>query len=138
EPIRDAAGAVVGILFVGFDTSDFQRSLEQLSAKVRLFDNGGLYLLDPSGAGGKPLVRGLAGQPGKPLAELLPDADPAAFVAALKSEGVLRPAPALLNAKADDAWLVARQASASGLWVVAEVLDHEALREHWASQRALW
>ncbi len=156
QPIKDASGAVIGILFVGFDTSEFQRSLEQMAQGVKLFETGGVYLVDPTGAKGKPMFRAHPTQTGKPVAEF----DPAAadFLTELfrKSEGLAAntpananapapapakapvKAPALLNKANDDAWVVAKHSEATGLWVVAEVSDRQALREHWLAQRNLW
>jgi len=154
QPIKDASGAVIGILFVGFDTSEFQRSLEQMAQGVKLFETGGVYLVDPTGAQGKPMFRAHPTQTGKPVAEF----DPAAadFLTELfrKSEGIAAnapahelanaaakspaKAPALLNKANDDAWVVAKHSDATGLWVVAEVSDRQALRAHWAAQRNLW
>ncbi len=136
EPIRDAKGGVIGILFVGFDTSGFQQSLEQLAGGVKLFEHGGVFLLDPKGASGKPLLRGLPGQTAQPLAERVSETE--AFMAQLEDGALIQKAPALLNRKAEDSWLVARQSKDSGLWVLAEVLDHEALGQYWINQRALW
>ena len=39
-PVRDASGQVVGALFIGFDLSAFQSSLETLVAQARFFDTG--------------------------------------------------------------------------------------------------
>ncbi len=138
QPIKDASGAVIGILFVGFDTSEFQQSLSKLSEEVKLFGTGGVYLVDPTGAKGRPLFKGHPTQSGKPVAEV--DAAAETFMTELfkKPEGVMSPAPALLNKANDDAWVVARRSEATGLWVVAEVSDRQALRQHWAEQRKLW
>ncbi|MCV2356389.1 Cache 3/Cache 2 fusion domain-containing protein [Paucibacter sp. B2R-40] len=154
QPIKDASGAVIGILFVGFDTSEFQRSLEQMAQGVKLFETGGVYLVDPAGAKGKPMFRAHPTQTGKPVAEVDPAA--AEFLTELfrKSEGLgvnaasnaasnaaaITPAkaPALLNKANDDAWVVAKHSEATGMWVVAEVSDRQALREHWVAQRNLW
>ncbi|WP_318014109.1 Cache 3/Cache 2 fusion domain-containing protein [Paucibacter sp. TC2R-5] len=142
QPIKDSQGAVIGILFVGFDTSEFQRSLEQLSQGVSLFGTGGVYLIDPTGAKGKPMFRAHPTQTGKAVAEFDPAAEafltelfrkPAADIANMPVK-----APALLNKANDDAWVVAKHSEATGLWVVAEVSDRQALREHWVAQRNLW
>lgn len=47
EPVKDGGGAVVGILFIGFDLSDFQKSLDTLVADARFFESGGTYVIDP-------------------------------------------------------------------------------------------
>ncbi|MEJ6006687.1 Cache 3/Cache 2 fusion domain-containing protein [Paucibacter sp. AS339] len=138
QPIKDASGAVIGILFVGFDTSEFQQSLSKLSESVKLFETGGVYLVDPSGAKGRPLFKVHPSLAGKPVAEV--DAAADAFMTDLfqKPEGFMAKAPALLNKANDDAWVVARRSEATGLWVVAEVSDRQALRQHWSDLRMLW
>ncbi|WIV99645.1 methyl-accepting chemotaxis protein [Kinneretia aquatilis] len=138
QPVKDAAGRVVGILFVGFDTSEFQRSLEQMTREVKLFETGGLYLVDPTGAKGQPLLRAHPSQAGKPVAELSPEADRFLQEVFKKPAGFAGPAPALLNPKQKDTWLVGQRSEATGWWVLAEVSDAEALREHWRVQRHLW
>ncbi len=142
QPIKDASGAVIGILFVGFDTSEFQKSLAALSAGVKLFDTGGVYVVDPTGAKGRPMFKLHPSQAGKPVAEV--DAEAERFMNTLFQSvekgalGAVTGAPALLNKSHDDAWVVARRSEATGLWVVAEVSDRQALRQHWQEQRKLW
>jgi methyl-accepting chemotaxis protein-2 (aspartate sensor receptor) len=138
QPIKDASGTVIGILFVGFDTAEFQRSLEQLSQGVKLFETGGVYLIDPTGAKGKPMFRAHPTQAGKAVAEFDPAAETFLTELFRKPDGYIAKAPALLNKAHDDAWVVAKHSEATGLWVVAEVSDRQALREHWVAQRNLW
>jgi methyl-accepting chemotaxis protein-2 (aspartate sensor receptor) len=40
-------------LFVAFDLTEFDRSLEQMVAGARFFDSGGIYVLDPRGGDAK-------------------------------------------------------------------------------------
>jgi methyl-accepting chemotaxis protein-2 (aspartate sensor receptor) len=49
QPVRDLQDRVVGALFVAFDLTEFDRSLEQMVAGARFFDSGGIYVLDPRG-----------------------------------------------------------------------------------------
>ncbi|MCV2352034.1 Cache 3/Cache 2 fusion domain-containing protein [Paucibacter sp. Y2R2-4] len=142
QPIKDPSGAVIGILFVGFDTSEFQQSLSKLSESVKLFDTGGVYVVDPTGAKGRPLFKLHPSQAGKPVAEV--DAAAETFLSELfqrvekGDQAAATRAPALLNKANDDAWVVARRSEATGLWVVAEVSDRQALRQHWHELRKLW
>src|SRR5439155_515840 len=50
QPVRDLQGKVVGALFVAFDLSDFDRSLDQMVSGTRFFDSGGTYVIDPQGS----------------------------------------------------------------------------------------
>jgi methyl-accepting chemotaxis protein-2 (aspartate sensor receptor) len=63
QPVRDAGGKVVGILFVGFNMSAFVDQVARSLADAKLFDSGGLYGLDlrPASEGtlfGHPLLAG--------------------------------------------------------------------------------
>jgi methyl-accepting chemotaxis protein len=53
QPVNDAAGKVVGILFIGFDLFAFQGTLETMVAQTRLQDSGGLMIIDPKQAAGE-------------------------------------------------------------------------------------
>ena len=46
EPIREG-GEVIGILFIGFDLSAFQASLEKLAGDMKFYATGGIYIIDP-------------------------------------------------------------------------------------------
>ncbi len=49
EPVRDAAGQVVAVLYIGLDISRQQASFGEAVNKTRIFDSGGLYVVNPSG-----------------------------------------------------------------------------------------
>ena len=78
EPVRDAAGQVVAVLYIGLDISRQQASFGEAVNKTRIFDSGGLYVVNPSGG---PATATLVFHPtaaGKKLAEVLPQAQDAA------------------------------------------------------------
>ena len=56
QPVRDLQDQVVGALFVAFDLTEFDRSLEQMVAGARFFDTGGVYVLDPRSGDAKQAV----------------------------------------------------------------------------------
>ena len=50
EPIRDKAGKVVAILFIGYDSSAQMSMIETQAQAQHFFDTGGVYLIDPKGS----------------------------------------------------------------------------------------
>ena len=137
EPIHDDAGKVVGALFIGFDLSPFQTSLEALAAQAKLFDTGGLYVIDPKGAPAEAVFVIHPTAKGKKVLEAYPGSE--ALLAALGSadDGPVKEAKPLLS-QADDSWAVVRKNKNTGWWVVGEVSDREAMRSHWASLLPFW
>ncbi|MBN9329257.1 MAG: chemotaxis protein [Comamonas sp. SCN 67-35] len=134
QPIKDAKGKVVALLFVGNDISIFQDVLQKQVLQTRFFEHGGVYVINP-GAGLQqarfvyhPAQRGQA----------VLKADPGAktFLEALAAapDGFVRHAQALLYPQAQDPWALMRKTQ-SGWWVVAEVPDGEAMA---AQQRVTW
>ncbi len=47
QPMRNASGEVVGILFVGTDLSAFQAGMQQQVSNTRLFEHGGAMVIAP-------------------------------------------------------------------------------------------
>ncbi|WP_395704169.1 methyl-accepting chemotaxis protein [Aquabacterium sp.] len=135
QPVRDLQQQVVGALFVAFDLSDIERSLETMVAGARFFDSGGLYVLDPRGGDAKQATLMLpAALRGRTLAEVARNAPE--LLGALRGarpgqelnavQGVLRPG-------AGDRFAVARPSAATGWLVVGEVSGSEALRQQRAT-----
>ena len=135
QPVRDLQEQVVGALFVAFDLTEFDRSLEQMVAGARFFDSGGVYVLDPRGGDAQqatlmlpPALRG------RTLAEVSGGAGE--LLAALRSStpgtelSGLRP---VLQPQASDRFAVARPSEATGWIVVGEVSEGEAMQQQWAT-----
>ena len=131
QPVRDLQGKVVGALFVAFDLSDFDRSLDQMVSGTRFFDSGGTYVIDPQG-GEQGVLLLPAALRGRTLAELRPGGRSVL-------QAVSRTAPGheatgfkpVLQPAADDRFAVARRSEATGYWVVGEVSGSEAMRTQW-------
>ena len=132
QPVHDAAGKVVGILFIGFDLSAFQDTLEKMVAQSRLQDSGGLMIIDPKQGAGEAVFIAHPTAKGKKVLEAYPGA--AATLAALQAAdtGPVAMATPLLAAGADR-WASVRKSQQSGWWVVAEVADGEAMAPHYAA-----
>ncbi|MBA4267015.1 MAG: methyl-accepting chemotaxis protein, partial [Comamonadaceae bacterium] len=138
EAVRNEAGAVVGILFIGFDIADFQTSLNKLVAEARFFESGGTYVIDPRQSNADALFISHPTAAGKKVLEVNPQAD--AFLTEMRnaSDGFVRHSPGLFNSESASPWAVMRSSQAGGWWVIAEVSDVEAMASFWDSIYAFW
>ncbi|WP_457354468.1 methyl-accepting chemotaxis protein [Roseateles sp. P5_D6] len=135
QPVRDLQGQVVGALFVGFDLTDFDRSLERMVAGARFFDSGGVYVLDPRGGNAEQATLMLPPQlRGRRLAEVAQGAPEllAALRAAAPGEELSGVRP-VLQPEANDRFAVARPSAGTGWIVVGEASASEAMRQQWAT-----
>ena len=138
-PVKDDAGALVGIVFVGLDISAFHQSLVKEVDGTRFFDSGGIYVLQP---GKTPEEARFVIHPaasGKKVTEAYPQA--AAFLQALAQapDGLLHDGVLPLRGAAlDSPWVLMRPTRVNGWWVVAEVSDSEAMRSHHKVLLLVW
>ena len=137
EPIRDAAGKVVGALFIGFDLSPFQGSFDALVAQSKFYESGGVYVIDPKKAIADAVFVSHPTAKGKKVLEAFPQAQ--AFLEKLEKADTapVADASALLG-NANDAWAVVRKNKSTGWWVVSEVSEREAMHTHWAGLLPFW
>uniref|UniRef100_UPI000D38DA14 methyl-accepting chemotaxis protein n=1 Tax=unclassified Variovorax TaxID=663243 RepID=UPI000D38DA14 len=135
EPVRDAAGRVVAVLYIGLDISQQQASFADAVKGTRIYSHGGLYIVNPAGAGGEAVLVFHPSAAGKPLAEVVPG-DAAAWLARLKGsddpngDGAfwIENAPAVLApAGAGAHYASVARSEATGWLVVAEVPATEVL-----------
>ncbi|NKI93169.1 methyl-accepting chemotaxis protein [Rhizobacter sp. SG703] len=133
EPIKDASGKVIGILYIGFDTTAFQAAIDKLASNIRFFDSGGVYVIDPKKSPDEAIFVVHPSAKGKKVLETYPDAK--ALLARLEAApgGWAKDGGAILETKHDDHWAVLRKAKAGNQWVVSEVSDSEAMKTHWAT-----
>jgi methyl-accepting chemotaxis protein len=129
EPIR-AGSEVIGILFIGFDLSAFQASLEKLAGDMKFYETGGIYIVDPKKAPADAVFVMHPALKGRKVIEALPQAG--SFLEALdkSADGALPDALPVLHGGAGDSLAVLRKSKATGWWIVAEVSDREAMHEH--------
>ncbi|MBA3590005.1 Cache 3/Cache 2 fusion domain-containing protein [Methylibium sp.] len=138
EPIKAADGKVIGILYIGFDTAAFNASLEKLVAGIRFFDTGGVYVIDPKKAWGDATVVMHPQAKGKKLGEAFPGSEAFFETLAQAESGLVMKSPGLLEPGHTDAWAVLRKSEATGLWVISEVSDRQAMATHWATLIPFW
>jgi methyl-accepting chemotaxis protein-2 (aspartate sensor receptor) len=138
EPMKDAAGKVIGILFVGNDISLFQRALDQQVADTRFFETGGVYVVDPRGGTDDATFVVHPSAAGKRVTEVFPQAKGFFPTLAAASDGRVDDAAALLDGKSANRWALMRPVKTSGWWVVAEVSQAESTRNHWNTMAVIW
>ncbi|MDR7377455.1 methyl-accepting chemotaxis protein-2 (aspartate sensor receptor) [Rhodoferax ferrireducens] len=138
EPLRDSGGAIVGILFVGSDTSLQQVSLEKQINDVRFFSSGGIYYIDARGAPADYRFTLHPTAKGKKVLEAYPQAE--SFLAALAAapDGYVRDAATLFGAQPTDAWAVLRKTKSGTGWLIAEVSESESMAEYWRNMTTIW
>ncbi len=126
DPIRNAAGQVVGVLYVGLDISQQQAAFAEAVKQTRIFERGGLYILDAAGEG-KLVFHPTAA--GKPLPDLL-GAGAAPWLSRITAADVLwiDDAPAVLaDIGPGRRYASVAKSETTGWLVVAEVQAAEVL-----------
>jgi methyl-accepting chemotaxis protein len=136
EPARDAQGRVVGVLYIGIDISDAQAQVAAMAARTRLYDSGGLYVLDMRRRGAEAVLVMHPSAAGKTLGEVLGDAAPAwTERLAGPADAGLDGAPSVLAPQDKRQRLAVHAAAGETGWVVvAELVEAEAMA---GVQRAL-
>ncbi|OGB29896.1 MAG: chemotaxis protein [Burkholderiales bacterium RIFCSPLOWO2_12_FULL_61_40] len=138
EPLKNAAGQVVGVFVIGNDVSLQDLVLTNQIAEVRMFEDGGMYFIDATGplSEARFIVHPTA--KGKKVLEVYPQAQ--AFLQALQNnpDGYVRQAPTFLSEDAQDTWAVMRKTKAGNGWLVAEVSERESMAQYWSNMRTIW
>ncbi|MEO8024385.1 Cache 3/Cache 2 fusion domain-containing protein, partial [Polaromonas sp.] len=129
EPVRDEAGRVVAVLYIGLDISRQETFLREAVDKSRIFETGGLYVLDPRGGAANATLVFHPVAAGKKLTDVLPGRAEE-WLAALMGAGSQRiaHAPAVLATDSGTGRFASVAKSQETGWlVVAEVPELEAL-----------
>ena len=134
EPVRDASGQVVGILFVGTDLSAFQDAMQQQVVTTRLFEHGGAMVIAPGSSWEQAAFVAHSTHTGKKVLDAFPQARVSLEALAQNADGFARDVTALLPGQGGNPWSVLRKAD-NGWWVITEVSDDEAMA---SQRRALW
>jgi methyl-accepting chemotaxis protein len=138
DPIKDSAGAIVGIFFVGTDITLQAAAVEKQIADTKFFQTGGVYYMAVQGAPESAVMQVHPEARGKKVLEAYPGAQ--VFLTALSSasDGYVRDAVPLLNAAKVDSWAVLRKTSSGAGWFVAEVPEGESMAQYWGDMRIIW
>ena len=138
EPIKDAAGKIIGIFFVGNDTALQQASLESQIEAKKFFDTGALYFMEVSGPLTDARFKVHPNAKGKKVLEAYPQADKFLSALAAAPDGYVRNAATLLAATPADRWAVMRKTKSGSGWLVAEVSERESMVQYWANMSIIW
>ncbi|MCB2018751.1 MAG: Cache 3/Cache 2 fusion domain-containing protein, partial [Hydrogenophaga sp.] len=139
EAVKNAAGQVVGILFIGFDITEFQTALQRVVQDARFFQTGASVVIDPRQQNADAVFVVHPSASGKKVLEVYPDAAPMLDAFRSGDQQFFEGAPAITGSDmGDKPWVVKRSAKAGGWWVLAQVSDREAMATHWATIYAFW
>ena len=131
SPVRDASGAVVAVLYIGLDVSDQEASLKAAVDKSRIFDSGGLYVINPGRAAAEASFVLHPHAAGKNLVDIL-SVGSTEWLTRLQGGDTrwLKDAPAVLDpSRTGKFFASAAKSEATGWLVVAEVSANEALAD---------
>ncbi len=138
EPMRDKAGKVNAILFIGYDTATTHATLVAQSDAQRFYASGGTYIIDPKGAPADAVFVAHPTARGKRVLEVYPTAEK--FLAGLEGfkDGFADDAPAIYGNKSGTRWALAEKVKSNQWWVIGEVLEGEAMTQHWDAMAVTW
>ncbi len=135
EPMRDKAGKLNAILFIGYDTATTQATLVAQADAQRFYESGGTYIIDPKGAPADAVFVAHPSARGKRVLEVFPGAEK--FLAGMTA-GKAMEAPAIFSTKGGARWAVAEKVKSNNWWVVGEVIEQEAMAQHWQGMAVTW
>ncbi|WP_313077303.1 methyl-accepting chemotaxis protein [Melaminivora sp.] len=136
-PVRNPAGQVVALLFIGNDVSLFQAMVQRQVENTHFFEHGGVYVVAAGATPGQARFIYHPTARGRKVLEVAPQAGPFLQALAEAPDGYVRHAAALLGPATEDAWALMRKTHA-GWWVVAEVPEAEAMAgQRWLNM-AMW
>jgi len=131
DPLKDASGQVVGILFIGFDLTAFDTSVRTVVSEAKFLDSGGMYVIDPRKSAQEAVFVVHPQASGRKVLEVYPEA--ASTLAALKSGELVERdgSAAMLTGKAGTQWLLMRPVKNHPWWIVAHVPAQEVIDDVW-------
>ncbi len=138
EPVKNAAGKVIAILFVGSDISLFEDSLKAQVLETKLFAHGGVTVIDPRSNLADALFVIHPTSAGKKVSEVAPASGDFLKTLAATPAGTITPATDVLGGSMSDAWAVVRKSKATGWLVLAEVSDGEAMADQHQTMFVMW
>ena len=134
EPIKNDAGKIVGILFVGYDLDSFEAAMDRMAGSAKFFEHGGTFIVNPTKDPAKAVLAAHPSAKGKLLASVAPGFEK---VLAEQKEPVvtLDDMPDVLANGQSDNFGIAHKSEKTGYWVVAQVSRSEAQA---AGRTTLW
>ncbi len=138
EPMKDPAGKVNAILFIGYDVTPFQAVVEKHVTEQRFFGTGGTYVIDPRTGPAEAVFVIHPTAKGKKVLEAFPQAEPFLKMLAASPGGLIADAPAIFHTDSASKWAVLQKSKVNGWWIVGEVSDAEAMAQHWQGMAVTW
>jgi len=138
EPIKNDAGKIVGLLFVGFELNAFEHAIDAMAASAKFFASGGTYVVDMDKDPAKAVFVSHPTAKGKLLIDVMPGLEKTLAEHGSLNEAYWADAPNVLGSPKDDNFAVLRKSGKTGYWVVAQVSRSEAMAEHWATLIPFW
>ena len=138
EPIRNTQGQVIGALFVGFDTTALQTTLQSMADSARLFDTGGVIIIDPKKQAADAVFVAPASLSGKKVLERHPDAAPYLQALGRSDTGMLPDVPAFLGQASQAHWAMVQRNPETGWLIVGEVSEAEAQANYLQALVPIW
>ncbi|MEJ7688198.1 MAG: Cache 3/Cache 2 fusion domain-containing protein, partial [Variovorax sp.] len=138
EPVLDASGKIVAILYIGLDVGKQQAALGDAVNKTRIFDTGGLYIVNPAADPADATLIFHPSAAGKKLSEVL-QAGSADWVKRLAGDdaGWIDNAPAVFDKATEGPhYASVSRSSETGWLVVAEAPASEVLADLY--RQMLW
>ncbi|MDT8999371.1 methyl-accepting chemotaxis protein [Paucibacter sp. APW11] len=139
EPIKSEAGKVIGLLAIALDMGTFQQAMDKMISSAKYFETGGTYVVSvPSKDVAQARFVSHPNAQGKLASEVAPDFGK--FMSAMieSKDGFVDDAPNVLKTNGSGFFSVGRQNENSGLWVIAQVSNSEAMASHWATMVPFW
>jgi methyl-accepting chemotaxis protein-2 (aspartate sensor receptor) len=134
EPIKNDAGKIVGILFVGYDLDAFESAMDRMAAGAKFFEHGGTFIVNLTKDPAKATLAAHPSAKGKLLSAVAPGFEK--VLAEQKDTAVvLDDMPDVLGNGQTDNFGIARKSEKTGYWVVAQVSRGEAQA---AGRSTLW
>ncbi|MFD0879513.1 Cache 3/Cache 2 fusion domain-containing protein, partial [Variovorax dokdonensis] len=130
DPVRDGAGKVVGALYIGLDISQQQAAFGEAVGKTRLFETGGLYVVNPAGGAEAATLVFHPAAAGKKLAQVLSPEAAGAWLARASADDALwidHATTVLSPGQAGERHASVARSAGTGWLVVAEVPTREVL-----------
>jgi methyl-accepting chemotaxis protein len=134
EPIKNDAGKVVGILFVGYDLDSFEAAMDRMAAGAKFFEHGGTFIVNMPKDPAKATLAAHPSAKGKLLSAVAPGFEKV-LAEQKESTVTIDDMPDVLGNGQTDNFGIARKSDKTGYWVVAQVSRSEAQA---AGRSTLW
>ncbi len=138
QPMKDKAGKVNAILFIGYDITAFQSAMEAYVTNEHYFESGGAYIIDPKSGPSDAIFVVHPTARGKKVLEVFPAADKFLNELAQTPGGLVMDVPSIFTTQGGSKWAVVQKSKVNKWWVVGEVSDQEAMKQHWQGMVVTW